>query len=95
MSIIIKGMKMPKNCEECTFHNITDEFFDTVHECEVKKNYIIKTDIHKIPLDCPLVEIPKKHGRLIDENILSSFGYIYGSIKSLIDTIPTIFEAEE
>lgn len=70
MSVIIKGMKMPKNCEECTFHSTEDIFFDIVHECEVKNNYIIKDDIHIIPLDCPLIEFPDYHGRLIDADAL-------------------------
>ena len=66
MSVLIKGMEMPKNCEECEFHLIEDIAFELIHQCQINHGYIDNADICGFPYDCPLVELPKKHGRLID-----------------------------
>lgn len=68
MSVLIKGMKMPKCCNNCEFHWEEDVSFEIMHQCQLKTGYIDDTDIHSFPDDCPLVELPEKHGRLIDEN---------------------------
>lgn len=62
MSVIVKGMEMPKSCLYCPMLNGSDECcllqdeqnyaYDDIDQ--VKDNY------------CPLVELPQKHGRLID-----------------------------
>ncbi len=62
MSVIVKGMDMPKSCLYCPMLNGSDECcllsdeqnyaYDDIDQ--VKDNY------------CPLVALPKKHGRLID-----------------------------
>ena len=70
MSVIIKGMKMPKCCAECEFHLTEDISFEIMHQCEIKTGYIDECDIHGFPYDCPLVEIPEKHGDLIDRDWL-------------------------
>ena len=48
MNILIKGMDMPKGCDE------TCPLYLAGQCCE--------------GCDCPLIEIPTPHGRLIDEN---------------------------
>ena len=65
MSVLIKGMEMPKNCDECELctcyvrEDGTEEnyrcviTFYPIHEFDERHEY------------CPLVEIPP-HGRLID-----------------------------
>lgn len=55
MSILIKGMEMPKNCAGC---------FLRVGQCS-KRIYM-----ENRPSDCPLVEVPEPHGRLIDADAL-------------------------
>jgi len=57
MSILIKGMEIPGSCVECG-----------VEWCERWKGLIIAgMSIAKArPSDCPLVEVPTPHGRLID-----------------------------
>lgn len=65
MSVLVKNMKMPESCEKCKLDLRTDacRAFDEWHE---KHPYSIRaTD--RLP-DCPLVELPEKHGRLIFEN---------------------------
>lgn len=59
MSVLIKGMQMPMSCSSCPCSD------DEVRFCRAKRKYIAmfgKQDW------CPLVELPEKHGRLIDEH---------------------------
>ena len=51
MSVIVRGMKMPKDCFECMV------------DCPVGTQRFIVTGR---PRGCPLIEIPTPHGRLID-----------------------------
>lgn len=58
--ILIKGMDMPKACCKCPLHNASI--------C-VAKDSPVSLQIYldgKKPFDCPLIEIPTPHGRLID-----------------------------
>ena len=57
MSILIKGMEMPKNCGDC----LTNYMLNVVCDCDL--NNI--EDGRRMP-NCPLVDIPTPHGRLID-----------------------------
>lgn len=61
MSIIIRGMKMPRNCTRCPCSDEEARF------CWAKAEYI---PMLGKPDWCPLVELPKKHGRLIDADEL-------------------------
>ena len=54
MSILIKGMAMPKGCNECA------QFW--CDHCRIH-NTTVTLKRHE---DCPLIEIPTPHGRLID-----------------------------
>lgn len=56
MSVLIKGIAMPKSCWDCEL------FF-----CSLKDR--LKHIEDRNP-DCPLVEIPTPHGRLIDADAL-------------------------
>ena len=64
MSIIIKGMDMPRNCFQCTFFDgiycgrIDDDSEAFVGEASLRNP------------NCPLVEIPTPHGRLIDKDAI-------------------------
>lgn len=107
MSVIIKGMKMPKNCAECfvawerchrtiEWYKNNPQYYDIRHE------------------DCPLVEVPAPHGRLIDADELRHTMYHqafeldsadqrwdsgcwirYRLFDKNIEAAPTIIEAEE
>lgn len=56
MSVIVRGMKMPKDCFECMV------------DCPVGTQRFIVTGR---PRGCPLVELPEKHGRLVDADKLA------------------------
>ena len=58
MSVLIRGMKMPKDCDACQFSNIND--------CKL---WMIM-DVGEIHPECPLLELPEKHGDLIDRDTL-------------------------
>ena len=63
MSILIKGMEMPKMCDYCKFH---EPFLDFAY-CDLGEMDMEYKDIANCRHpDCPLIEIPTPHGRLID-----------------------------
>ena len=84
MSVLIKGMDMPKTCTMCWFSPICPVW---VKEVSRHKGYD-----NRLP-DCPLVEV-SPHGRLIDadELMLQS---VSGTESYHISAAPTIIEAEE
>ena len=58
MSVLIKGMEMPKSCDKCKLMtaNYGCAFVGAVGGESYRKR----------AWDCPLVEVPTPHGRLID-----------------------------
>ena len=60
MSVIVKGMEMPKNCQECAL------YIEGACYAKGYRDYRLIMDQSK-PDDCPLIELPP-HGRLILEN---------------------------
>lgn len=58
MSVIIKGMQIPEDCFSCP---LKEEGF-----CNITNAYAAQ--IYERNSDCPLVELPEHHGRLIDED---------------------------
>lgn len=65
MSVLIKDMKMPKACCECGFNHCSQSRDDDT--CELLNKGIPQLFVlaDRLP-DCPLVEVPTPHGRLID-----------------------------
>lgn len=63
MSVLIKGMKMPKSCFDCSFCDDEESFCKAQNEF---LNLIISN--RDRATGCPLAELPEHHGRLIDEN---------------------------
>ena len=59
MSILIKGMEMPRSCLYC--------FVNEQIKCELYRYVNINKERH---LDCPLVEVPTQHGDLVDRDKL-------------------------
>ena len=101
MSILIKGMEMPKMCDYCKFH---EPFLDFAY-CDLGEMDMEYKDIANCRHpDCPLIEIPTPHGRLIDIKSVeygkfTTVGNEYqrwwnGALESVIDNAPTVIEAE-
>ena len=101
MSVVIRGMKMPKSCDECPCYYETEGAWR--NECEVLGKEYIADDYR--PEWCPLVELPAQHGRLIDSSAigLTDFEIVMcnGNYKEAltmllekIERAPTIIEAE-
>lgn len=96
MSIVVKGMEMPKNCTLCDSIGLN-----------VAIGCPVMTGINGRATDCPLAELPEKHGRLIDESIvlemirksmgIADLSFLYNAEKSVVNEIyhaPTVIEAE-
>ena len=64
MSILIKGMKMPKRCEDCPLCHYMES--GTIVACGCRATLMIRHMSESCRPDwCPLIEIPP-HGDLID-----------------------------
>ena len=65
MSVLIKGMEMPKRCSDCELEE-HDEY-ELTHECRlIYKGYTNNFRMFERHKNCPLVALPDKHGRLGD-----------------------------
>lgn len=97
MSVLIRGMNMPRNCLMCQFHGFGGH----------KNEFIVcsltgrsEGQLSNVP-DCPLVEVPTPHGRLIDAEKLFKKGInLDWSLQKWVSEVdiglmPTIIEAEE
>lgn len=93
MGILIK-IKMPKGCWACPFA------VGKYYECLFTKkttNWGLTTR----PSDCPLIEVPTPHGRLIDADALNTYNVspmyefcVMGITEEDIGLAETIIEAE-
>ena len=102
MSVLVKGMKMPKGCHSGCPLTDNDAF-----TCQITGKDIVFYDEDTItsrPSWCPLVEVPTHHGELIDRNVIRDnlmhemFGTGYQSkAMKVCDELytPTVIKAEE
>ena len=96
MSVLVKGMEMPKTCEECSFGYEEDAAWMA---CIPQGVSVRKESVSGIcDPNCPLVEVPAPHGRLIDADALdyklgASDRDIYVRC-TLEEDAPTVIEAE-
>ena len=98
MSVLIRGMEMPKNCFLCPISVLSENRLF----CELTSDEVVRAKIDK---DCPLIELPQ-HGRLIDADALNELidgGYDLDfdevpetkrELMRMIDDAPTIIEEE-
>lgn len=77
MGVYIKGMKMPKNCGECW-----ETCLHVAINCEAKADPN-GGEIRRN--DCPLIEVSKPHGRLIDVDRLIIEDYTYCEAPTVIE----------
>jgi len=105
MSILIQSMSMPKNCAECPCEHYECMLLDK--DAEDIMQYFSGNERHP---ECPLIELPAQHGRLVDADELKKFPirrdhydkehgderFINGieTVMEFIDYAPTIIEAE-
>ncbi len=89
MSVWIKGLKMPHNCEECGLTSHRSEGLGLCHILHKQCNYDIR------PKDCPLVEVSEPHGDLIDREEISVDVYEDADGFHYEVSAPTVIEAEE
>lgn len=111
MSVLVKGMEMPKHCAECGF---LEAEYTLECNCLRKKMQGIFEGRDR---DCPLVEVHTPHGRLIDadetmrqwgldkatkygnenaeQQLFSYSTMMMYEIVDIIDDAPTVIEAEE
>lgn len=73
MSVLIKGMKMPKDCPMCPCAHWNK--LDILTGCELVWRYVPDSETaywqsDKRPDWCPLVDVPTPHGPLIDVRAL-------------------------
>ena len=103
MSVLVKGMEMPKNCIDCAFgwngwcHRINSRAF-------------VEVDMRRH--DCPLIEVPPPHGNLIDadaffKDICNSIenmtklgigvdaDYLWAKLNDALDNAPTVIPADK
>lgn len=114
MSILIKGMDMPKGCTYCPMlegdrdDGLCHAASRWLDDDEYWRWYMYpEGDVDdSIPLNCPLIEVPTPHGRLIDADALKvSLVFAEKTAKwavpalravlMVIDEMPIIIEAEE
>lgn len=82
MSVLIKGMDMPKDCNECPLTYLSGGLRICQFAC-------LKND------GCPLVEVKTPHGDLVDRNELT-IEYIEDVFGRYCEiNAPTVIEAEE
>ena len=91
MSILIKKMEMPKGCWACPFA------VGKHYECLfTKKSY--NWGLTTRPSDCPLIEVPTPHGRLVDADKLmrdiEEYHLSDGKFQHWVEVQQTIIEAE-
>ena len=99
MSILIRGMEMPKNCAGCEFHGRMDDPIVAQHWCK-KTGENILTPYNGRGKDCPLGEFPEQHGRLGDLDRLEQMFadmpfYSAEDAAQIIRLAPTIIPASE
>ena len=98
MSILIKGMDMPISCEKCPL------CYDYLN-CSIDDS--LQMYLYNRHPNCPLIEIPTPHGRLIDIDKVKDklrdqipccgldMTYSNSNAFDTMDNAPTILEAEE
>ena len=101
MSILIKGMEMPKSCGDCKAFVCYRQWAGDLGECfcGITKN---DAKAKEKNTDCPLVSVPL-HGDLIDRDALmlrvdihgtNKFGMLDEDIRQFIGDAPTIIPTD-
>lgn len=99
MSVLIKGMDMPMVCRTCQFLLYINHY-DELGVCGRTRKDVTQIK-DKRDEDCPLVEIPTKHGRLIDADSVIKYWkpdhsrqFVADYFIHTLETANTVIEAE-
>ena len=97
MSVLVKGMKMPESCHECVAGYGGFCFVASAESDGICPD-------HGRPDDCPLIELPAEHGRLIDALEINEVKWVHtdtawqrgwnSAIDAILESAQTIIEAE-
>jgi len=104
MSIIVNGMDMPNNCFCCPLF-IGGHYYGDLSCCQGNHKVFPDDKIYRQTRrkDCPLVEIPTEHGRLVDADKMSADYVHYGiahcydvhDLQDILDGVPVVVPAEK
>ena len=102
MSVLVKGMEMPKNCMSCPFPSVGVDWYYCYCPGVDGKAYDF-AQAETVPDDCPLIALPDKHGRLVDADELktafprcdNNMNVKIASVRATINHMDTIVEAED
>ena len=102
MSVLVKDIKMPKRCLDCPMYDCYN-YYCKLYSFGIPARYNGDGSIR--PEWCELVELPEKHGRLIDADELkeefpkdTDWEYPVNTNQYVCETIDeakTVVEAEE
>ena len=94
MSILIRGMEMPKDCLDCPFMVSRDNDDCILQSDEANEGF---ENWEQMKAGCPLIEVPTPHGRLGDLDKLEEYfrAYKFNQAADITVFAPTIIEAEE
>lgn len=88
MSFIVNGMEMPKGCFFCPL--VGGDYRCRISHWDVSRHTFRRHD------DCPLVEIPTEHGRLIteptEEEIVETIGGNNGFAECIREAVKAVFD---
>jgi len=91
MSILIKGVTASTCCAACQFaEEESPEWFT----CYAQDCSLPMANRYVVDSNCPLVELPEHHGRLVDADYLEKHAGEWLSTYNLIDSAETIIDAE-
>ena len=87
MSILIRGMEMPKSCWRCSLSQLYEKPREML-VCKITHDEVLR---HKIDGNCPLIEVPTPHGRLIDADALE----VRKHEKEAYDTVVALYKQKK
>ena len=96
MNVVIKDFDVPYCCELCNLSTYTDRKCDVLYCYATGRE--IEQPTNKRDSNCPLIELPKQHGDLIDRQALLKTLQKHCANKSVwreIENAPTVIEAED
>ena len=106
MSILIKGMEMPKGCFGCHLFKLDDHDLWCIANhyagcCRALSKYIDENKfVNERHPDCPLIEVPTPHGDLVDRTeLLAEYDRQHkgpaGGARRIMEQATAIIKAEE